>query len=107
MEAPAHLAEVFTADELAQAAGVGTAEVEALIEAGAIATVATRGPARFVAADEALRAGRALAAGLPLVWAPTAPPADPLTSASPSARNGAKTPFFVSTALHSGLVAIL
>jgi len=107
MEAPAQLAEVFTADELAQAAGVGTAEVEALMEAGAIATVATPGRVRFVPADEAVRAGRALAAGLPLVWTPTAPPAEPLTSPSPSARNGVKTPFFVSTALHSGLVAIL
>lgn len=107
MEPPAQLVDVFTADELAQAAGVGTAEVEALIEAGAIATVATPGRVRFIAVGEARRAGKALAAGLPLVSAPTAPPADPLTSSARSAQNGVKTPFLVSTALHSGMVAVL
>ena len=107
MESPAQLADVFTADELARAAGVSAAEVESLIEAGAILTVATRGRQQFVSSDEARRAGRALAAGLPLVSTPTAAPADPLTPVSPAAGTSAKAPFAVSTALHGGMVAVL
>ena len=86
MDTPSPLADVFTVHELAQAAGVSAAEVEALIEAGAIQTMPTRGRVRFVAPAEARRAGRALAGGLPLVSGQTLPPPDPLMPAPPGGR---------------------
>ena len=48
------LPEVFSAREIARAAGVGEAEVRALIEAGAIRTIPTGGRRPLVAHAEAI-----------------------------------------------------
>lgn len=59
------LPDVYTAAEIAEAAGVPEAQVAALVVQGAIVAVDAGGPARhrFVAQTEAVRAVRALASG--------------------------------------------
>jgi len=97
--------EVFTASEIARAADVSETEVLALIEAGAIRTIAAAGRQPFVAHLEAVRVGRALAAGLPLATGLVTPERDALFDARPGNVPTARAPFAISTFVHGGLIA--
>jgi protein TonB len=101
------LPEVFSAREIARAAGVGEAEVRALIDAGAIRTIPTGGRTPLVAHAEALRAARLLSAGL--LAAPVTAAADPgtLFRNEPGAAHAARAPFAISGAAHACLVGAL
>ena len=98
--------DVFTPREIAEAAGVAEAVVDDLVARGAIGTLADRTGAagtlalhRYVPADEAVRAVRALRAGEPV-----SNDRDVLASASVAGRPTA-LPLAVSTGLH-GVVAL-
>lgn len=108
-------ADVYTAREIAAAAGVPDAWVQHLLSRGEIRSVAAEMPAgapvdpaltQFVSHDEAVRVVAALAAGLPV-----ARPAVPgllgrdLFGAPPAAARPAALPLAVSTSLH-GLIAV-
>jgi periplasmic protein TonB len=104
---PKGLTEVFTPGEIARAANASEADVRALIEAGAIRAICLDGRVPFVSLREAVRAGRALTAGLPLA-------SDIPLGATPalfSSRRGAvplaRTPFAISTGVHAGLIAAM
>ena len=99
------LPEVFTAAEIARAAGVGEAEVLALIEAGAIDSVPVESRQPLVARREAVRAGRALAAGLPLAAGMAMGKAPALFSSRPGTAGTARAPFAISTLVHAGMIA--
>ena len=101
------LPEVFSAREIARAAGVGEAEVRALIEAGAIRTIPTGGRRPLVAHAEAVRAGRLLAAGLLAGAVPDAAGASTLFRNEPGAAHAARAPFAISGAAHACLVGAL
>lgn len=106
--------DVYTADDIARAAGVPETWVRHLLARGEIRSLATELPAgapvepwltRFVSHTEAVRAVQALAAGLPV-----ARPAGPgdlgrnLFGEPPAAEREATVPLVVSSGLH-GLVA--
>ena len=99
------LPEVFTAAEIARAAGVPEAEVLALIEAGAICSVPIQSREPLVASAEAVRAGRALVAGLPLAAGLASGPPPPLFTARPQVAGTARAPFAISTVAHAGMIA--
>jgi hypothetical protein len=99
------LPEVFTAGEIARAAGVHRAEVQALLEAGAIESIRIDSRQPFVARAEAVRAGRALAAGLPLAIGIAAGPRPPLFSSRVRPGGPARAPFAISTIVHAGMIA--
>ena len=101
------LPEVFTAREIARAAGVGVPEVQALIEAGTIRTVPTGSRTPLVAHAEALRAGQLLAAGLLAAARPDAGDRGSLFQSGRGAAHAARTPFAISGAAHAGLIAAL
>ena len=108
-------ADVYTAREIAAAAGVPDAWVQHLLARGEIRSVASEMPSdapvdpaltRFVSHDEAVRVVAALAAGLPV-----ARPAAPgllgrnLFGPPPAAARPAALPLALSTSLH-GLIAV-
>lgn len=106
------LPDVFSAAELAKAAGVPTKVVRAAIESGAISTL----DGHFLSYGEAIRAGRALRAGVPLVAAwpageGTGPEAElsgrPLFSSQKGRPRLAGLPAAASSALHLLAVAAL
>jgi periplasmic protein TonB len=101
---PQGLTEVFTPGEIARAAGVNEAEVLALVEAGAIQTILVESRVPFVSREEAVRAGRALAAGLPLATALAAAPTAGLFSPRRAHTRMARAPFAISTGVHAGLI---
>src|SRR4029453_19134597 len=86
--------------ELAAAAGRTSAEVEALIDRGRIATI----DGRFIAHAEALRVGRAIRAGQPLGVVVTPPPL--FTRAGRTTRE-AQVPLVASTAIHGTILGAL
>jgi len=95
--------DVFTAKEIARAAGVPESQVTALIEAGAIRALPIGSRQPLVDGHEALRAGTALAAGVPLAL-----PLEPDTTLFARPRGGTptvKAPFAVSSLAHAGAVA--
>src|SRR6188508_2921652 len=102
--------DVYTAQDIAGAARVSPTWVEHLIARGEIRSVATLLPAgqpfdlqlaHFVPHDEAVRAVRALAAGLPVAM-PAAPGVmgRELFGEGPRALRSTKVPLAVSTTLH-------
>jgi periplasmic protein TonB len=94
--------EVFTADELARAALVDRASVDALIEAGTLRLVPGT---RYIAATDALHAGRALRE---IAMGAAIDPGlmfDP--QARPYAARRAQLPAFASSAVHGVLLAII
>jgi protein TonB len=94
--------DVFSGRELAQAAGVPVARVRDLVASGAIRSI----DGEFVLQSEALRAGRALMAGLPLAAAVDAPAGDrPIFSPPHAAYRAAGLPLAVSSTLHAALIA--
>ena len=99
------LPEVFTAAEIARAAGVTKENVLALIEAGAIATLPADSRQPLVGHAEAVRAGRALAAGLPLAMAAATGRDSALFSSRRPATATRRAPFAISTLAHAGMVA--
>ena len=99
------LPEVYTAAEIARASGVSAAEVEALIEAGAIQQIAIESRQPLVSRSEAVRAGRALAAGLPLATAVASGPRPSLFSSRARRAAHARAPFAISTLAHAGMIA--
>jgi protein TonB len=99
------LPEVFTAREIARAAGVRQSEVQALLEAGAIESIRIDSRQAFVARAEAVRAGRALAAGLPLAMGIAVGPRPPLFSSRVRPGGPARAPFAISTIVHAGMIA--
>jgi protein TonB len=91
--------EVFTADELARAAGVDRGSVDALIDRGEVRVIAGT---RYIAADEAVRAGRRLApatAELPERFAAITAGAAGAASRQPA------LPAFASSLVHGSLLA--
>jgi TonB family protein len=98
------LPEVFTAAEIARAAGVPEAEVMALIEAGAISSIPIESRRPLVARTEAVRAGRALAAGLPLAAGLVSSPRPALFTGRPHSPGTARAPFAISTVAHAGMI---
>lgn len=99
------LPEVFTAAEIARAAGVTKENVLALIEAGAIATLPADSRQPLVGHAEAVRAGRALAAGLPLAMAAATGRDSALFSSRRPVTATRRAPFAISTLAHAGMVA--
>lgn len=96
---------VFSARELATAAGATDAEVSAWIEAGAIRTLPVGDGVTWIAAPEAVRAGRAIRAGSISSTLPLRSAAD--AGLFESRFHGSrllKTPLAVSSSLHAGLV---
>lgn len=100
-----HDRDVFTAREIALAASVMEADVQALIDRGAVRTVAARGRGVFIAHDEAVRAGRALLDRRPSP-APAPTPAT-MFSFGPGRTHIARAPFAMSSAAHAGAIAAL
>jgi protein TonB len=96
---------VFSARELATATGATEAEVSAWIEVGAIRTLPVGDGATWIAASEAIRAGRAIRAGSISSALPLRSDADAglFESRSHTSRL-LKTPLAVSSSLHAGLV---
>jgi TonB family protein len=92
--------EVFTAPELAAAAGCDVRQIAALIDRGLVATI----DGRFVALAEAMRVIRAVRAGRPLAPVASTPPL--FTRAGRSSRE-TRVPLATSTALHGSLVGVL
>ena len=96
------LAEVFTADELARAAGVERAAVDALVAAGEL---------RLIPGTPFINAGDAIAVGRRL--APARPPANPAhtvraitdTTPAPASRRRPGLPAVASSLLHGALIA--
>ena len=101
---PQGLTDVFTPGEIARAAGVREAEVLALVEAGAIRTIGVESRVPFVSRQEAVRAGRALAAGLPLATTLALAPAPGLFRQRRPSTRMARAPFAISTGVHAGLI---
>ena len=99
------LPEVFTPAEIARATGVTEAEVLALVEAGAIVPVAIESRQPLVSNAEAVRAGRALAAGLPLAIALPTGQKPALFSSRVRTAGTARAPFAISTLAHAGIIA--
>jgi TonB family protein len=92
--------DVFTADELASAAGVSLAAVQVLLEDGTIACVRTVGGACFIARAEAVRAGRML-----LTRRSSQPPARAeLFDRPTTGARTARAPFAISSLLHAGAI---
>lgn len=103
---PGVLADVFTLEELAQAAGVSPAEVQGWAELGAIRTLPTGDGLTWVAAEEACRVGAALRDG---TFARTAPSvgaaARGIVTARRADRARLRLPLAASTGIHAGLAA--
>lgn len=107
--------DVYTARDIATAARVPERLVETLIARGEIRSVASQLPAgpsvapalySFVGHDEAVRAVRALAAGLPVALpSPTGGLGRELFGPTPDAARPSSMPLAVSSSLH-GLVAV-
>lgn len=107
--------DVYTARDIATAARVPERLVETLIARGEIRSVASQLPAgssvapalySFVGHDEAVRAVRALAAGLPVALpSPTGGLGRELFGPTPDATRPSSMPLAVSSSLH-GLVAV-
>lgn len=98
------VADVFTAREVARAAGVPEAQVLALVEAGAIRVLPVGSRQPLIDGREALRAGVALATGIPLALTPV----QPGTTLFAEPRVGTpttKAPFAVSSLAHAGAIA--
>jgi periplasmic protein TonB len=101
------LPEVYTPAEVARAAGVAEAEVQALVDAGAIEVLPTGSTPPLIAAPEAVRVGRALRAGVALT-VDDAPPIRPAALFRPPARTPtAPAPFVISTAGHAAAVGLI
>lgn len=95
------LEEVFTADEVARAAGVAPREVHALLASGDIQPIPGT---PYLAAPDAIRLGRQLkAAG---VGRATAAPSLFAATARSAAERRAGLPAFASSAFHAGLMAV-
>ena len=95
------LPEVFTPDELAQAAGVEPRAVEALVASGELRTIPGSG---YIAATDAIRAGRRLRTDAALHV--TAPPADIFSTAGDAAAATERRvglPAFASSLAHASL----
>jgi TonB family protein len=116
MRSDLSLPEVFSADELARAAGVPVRRVRELIAAGEIRTVAAFSRAaaadgdlgEFIPHAEAVRAGRALANGLIVTaavhaGAPSTGDRE-LFSRPASARRATGLPLALSSTLHAGMI---
>lgn len=97
--------EAFSARELATATGATTAEVSAWIEAGAIRTLAVGDGATWIAASEAVRAGRAIFSGTVASALPIRPSGSAdLFDADLESSRLLKTPLALSSGLHAGFV---
>lgn len=118
MQSELSLPEVFSAAELARAAGVPVRRVRELIAAGEIRSVAafTRvaaagaDPGEFIPHAEAVRAGRALARGLAIGVSSQAGDARPtgpreLFARLAPVRRTAGLPLALSSTLHAGMIA--
>jgi protein TonB len=91
--------DVFTADELARAAGASLADVRALLADGTIAGIQTAGGGCFIAGAEAVRAGRMLVArSTPAI------PRPELFGAPPAGARTGRAPFAISSVLHAGAI---
>jgi protein TonB len=102
------LPEVFTARDVARAAGVDEEAIAALIEAGLVRTLPEGGRVAYLEHAEAVRIGRALAHGLPIeAMALAASPAQVPFSRTRTANKRARVPFAISTAAHAALVGVL
>jgi len=95
------LPEVFTADEVARAAGVSTDHFQAVAASGQIRFVPGT---HFIAFDEAVRAGRRLRKSAPPVNVAHVELFEPCSG--PLAHRHAGTPAVVSTLVHATLVAV-
>ncbi len=94
--------EVFTADELARAAGVTTPEVHAAIATGEIQPIPGTS---YVAAPDAVRVGRRLR-GAAAARSTSAPHLFAATTGRSVADRRAGLPAFASSALHAALIAV-
>jgi protein TonB len=92
--------EVFTADELACAAGVSLTEVEALLAGGSVSSIQTGRGACYIPRAEAVRAGRLLLAGR---LAQPSRRAELFERPSAGARMP-RAPFAISSLLHAGAI---
>jgi protein TonB len=94
--------EVFTADELARAAGVTTIEVQAAIASGEIQPIPGTS---FIGAPDAIRAGTRLR-GAAIARSNSGQHLFAATTGRASAERRAGLPAFASSALHAGLIAV-
>ncbi|MFA5910993.1 MAG: TonB family protein [Vicinamibacterales bacterium] len=107
-------ADVYTARDIAEAAGVSEARVRALVARGEIRSVAAQLPiggqaelAEFVAQDEAVRAVRALKAGTTVSVAGELGLGRELFAQGTRAHRSTTVPLIVSTSLHGIAVAAI
>lgn len=94
--------EVFTADEVARAAGVAAREVQAIIVSGEIQPIPGTS---YVAAPDAIRVGRRLRAAA-VARSTSAPHLFAATTGRSVAERRAGLPAFASSAFHAGLIAV-
>jgi TonB family protein len=92
--------DVFTADELACAAGVSLTDVQALLAGGTIGRIQTAGGAIFIPREEAVRAGRMLLAPQSSLAGPRAE----LFERPPAGARTSRAPFAISSLLHAGAI---
>src|SRR5918996_1547741 len=102
--APSELPEVFSAREMARAAGASVDTISNLVDAGVIKAVRTRRSRAYLDHDEAIRVGRALARGIP-ISAPGSIDHGPLFRFRPSTSR-ARAPFAVSSVAHVVALAL-
>ena len=103
----AALPEVYSTDELARATGASRAEIDAWVEAGVICTLPS-GHGRWLSADEATRAGRAIRRGtIAQTMAAGDPDSQPMFGVRPQSVRGYQGPMALSSSLHAGLLAAI
>jgi TonB family protein len=101
-------ADVFSADELAAATGSSRTEIAAWIEAGLIHALPVGDGATWIAAGEAVRAGRAIASGVIAVPLQTAGrDAEPMFEPASATSRALRAPLAVSSSLHAALIAAI
>ena len=92
--------DVFSVRELAQAAGVSVGRVRELVASGAIRSI----DGEFVIQPEAVRAGRALSAGISVAASAPVVADRPLFSPPSAAHRSTGVPLALSSTLHAALV---
>jgi TonB family protein len=96
--------DVFTTREVARASGASAAEVAAWVEAGAIRALPVGDGTTWIAAADAIRAGRAIRNGTIAGSLPAAGSRE-LFGARHAASRPMRAPLAVSSSLHAGLIA--
>ena len=98
------LPDVYTAREVAEAAGVSQSRIQALLDRGAVATLAA---SRFIPHEEAVRIVRALLAGEVPIAAGNSREALQLLTPAPAKPRATTVPLLVSTSLHALVASAL